>query len=54
MGGHMIPKKRKASERKTISVPEGLQKRMQSFSWVNWSAVATRAFEETLKKLEKK
>jgi hypothetical protein len=36
-----------------ISVPEDLKKRMESMDNVNWSDVARKAFEETLRRVSK-
>ncbi len=33
----------------TVSVPEDLKKRMENLSGVNWSNVARKAFEETVR-----
>ncbi len=36
----------------TISVPDEMKKKMDGFEEMNWSAVARRAFEESLRDME--
>jgi metal-responsive CopG/Arc/MetJ family transcriptional regulator len=36
----------------TVSVPDNLKKKMDSFATINWSEVARQAFSAELKKLE--
>ncbi len=38
----------------TITIPKELREKMRRIKGVNWSEVARRAFEEEIKKMEKK
>jgi len=43
----------KTAIRRNITIPKAIDDAMRRHPQVNWSAVAARAFEETLKKLRK-
>lgn len=49
-----MPKRKAISEKRTISLPAGLQKRMAKHPEVNWSGVAADAFEKKLNELSQR
>ena len=46
-----MPKRKAVGDKRTISLPPGLQKRMAKYPEVNWSSVAAEAFEKRLNEL---
>lgn len=36
----------------TLSVPEGLKRKMDEFAWLNWSAIAREAWLKRIRQLE--
>ena len=36
----------------TLSMPEGVKKKMDEFAWLNWSALAREAFLKRIRQLE--